>query len=94
MNAEEKVKATETAYTKSIALLEEAVDGQKVEDQAFKAALTMVNGHIKLMNIVKGSEALMMANKRYSLDYATAYAENKKELRVLLQKTLPEYAKK
>ena len=84
MNAEDKVKATENAYTKSMALLEEAIDGGKVEDQSFKAALAVANGHIKLMNIVKGTEALSMASKRYDLDWASAYAKNKEELRNLL----------
>jgi hypothetical protein len=86
MNAEDKVKATENAYTKSMALLEEAIDGGKVEDQAFKAAIAVANGHIKLMNIVKGTEALSMARQRYDLDWSTAYAESKKELRQLLDK--------
>ena len=87
MNAEEKVKATENAYTKSMALLEEAIDGNKVDEQAFKAALAVANGHIKLMNIVKGSEALAMAKKRYDFDWAVAYADNKKELKRLLKST-------
>ena len=86
MNAEEKVKATENAYTKSIALLEETIDGNKVEDQAFKAAIAVSNQHIKLMNIVKGSEALKMAKQRYDLDWATAYAQTKEELRQQLDK--------
>ena len=89
MDAEDKVKATENAYAKSIALLEEVIDGDKVQDQAFKAALTVVNNHIKLMNIVKGSEALSMARQRYNLDWATAYSENKKELRGLIENQKP-----
>lgn len=87
MNAKDKVKASENAYTKSIGILEDALDkDNEVDPQSFKAAVTLANNHIKLMNIVKGSEALGMAKQRYALDWANAYAQSKDELRQLLNK--------
>lgn len=85
MNLQAKVDDTSGIFNQAIDILSSSMKGEETDSLIIKSAITSLNGHIKLINAKKGEEALVLAKKRIDLDWASAVAENREELKKLLK---------